>query len=926
MKLKTGILFFFLFNVFSCFAQEEYLSDRGWYLEYNSVSEAGRKKAQIDRNFNHGPLVLWGIPYENGLGMHANGKIVFSLHGEYEWFLATIGIDDAAGEQGSAVFKVLGDGNQLYESPLMTGGSGIEDIRLNIKKIDMLELRVDGGGDVENDLANWVNARILPAELSVNWQWLGEYQGFHQAVNRIYVEYPEQDVLLELCTPNIVRIRHSDKEKTHLKYPAKSVVRDQWEAVDYKLEDLPEHLIVTTDSLRLKISKNPFDIQFTDKEAGKLLASHLPGKSYGYSENMSTVRFQMDASGEQEAFYGGGLRFERFNLRGATIRNWATYVNRPRSTGEIEVTIPLILSTNGYGLFLDNSFESRFMFGSETPDIVEYKTYGGVMDYYFIGGSLKQIVEDYYRLTGHSNMPLKKSLGLNFRGRSTRKNAESGNRWDAQQFVAVADEFRKRSIPMDVIATEPGWSTDHGNLSWADEVFPKPEEWVQDLTSCGLLVNHWIYGHVSPADSALYENMKPFAGEEGYPDVFSEKGMDIYFEFLKNHHFDAGISGFKEDSHANRIRKGMKFPGGTVGEELHNSYWFYWLREIYQRYRAEYGKRYYSQMATGYAGMQRFAPAIYADYLQNLDKVSQAMSSTGWFGLFYSPEIQGYYIPDDAHYMRMTQIAAFSPIMIHNEWMGGELPWTKPKPVYQNYLKYVRLHYRLIPYLYSYIWQQHRNGESAIRSLPLEFQEDKETHNIGTQYMYGRSLMVVPVWDKKSNFTKRDIYFPKGQKWYDYETGEVFEGGTWLNDKSFPLNKLPLYVRGGAIIPTMEVPDYIGQKPLTEITLDIYPEGTSRFILYEDDGETFMYERENYSLTNIHCERQEMQTTISISAREGDYSGMPENRIYQVRIHGVIPGNVNVDGNNKDYQLDHNVIFFKVEERDEGNLIIVEHK
>src|SRR5690606_27794023 len=112
---------------------------------------------------------------------------------------------------------------------------------------------------------------------------------------------------------------------------------------------------------------------------------------------------------KKEFFYSGGIRFEHFNLRGVTIRNWATYVNRPRNTGEIEVTIPLTVSTNGYAILLNNSYESRFMFGSKDPKVVEYTTYGGDMDYYFIGGTFKQIVKDYYELAGYSNMPLLKS-------------------------------------------------------------------------------------------------------------------------------------------------------------------------------------------------------------------------------------------------------------------------------------------------------------------------------------------------------------------------------------------------------------------------------------------------------------------------------------------------------------------------------------
>ena len=178
----------------------------------------------------------------------------------------------------------------------------------------------------------------------------------------------------------------------------------------------------------------------------------------------------------------------------------------------------------------------------------------------------------------------------------------------------------------------------------------------------------------------------------------------------------------------------------------------------------------------------------------------------------YTPELQGWSGPKSYNALHSV---AFTPYMVQNEWIHGQLPWSTDQNSFNVYLKYTRLHYSLIPYIYSHLWEQHNTGIGPIRPLALEYQDDPETYSISNQYFYGKDLMV--------SFDHSNIYLPKG-KWIYYWDGRHLTEGMELTDFGAPNDELPVFIRAGAIIPMMPDMNFVGEKPVDPLIVDVYPE------------------------------------------------------------------------------------------------------
>jgi alpha-glucosidase (family GH31 glycosyl hydrolase) len=251
----------------------------------------------------------------------------------------------------------------------------------------------------------------------------------------------------------------------------------------------------------------------------------------------------------------------------------------------------------------------------------------------------------------------------------------------------------------------------------------------------------------------------------------------------------------------------------------------------------------------------------------------------------YTPELQDW---SGAKSYTALQAIAFTPYMVQNEWIYGKLPWGSDADSYNVFLRYVKLHYRLIPCIYSQMWEQHTTGIGPIRPLPLEFQDDEQTYSISNQYCYGRYLMV--------SFDHSSIYLPQG-KWTYYWDGRTFEGGRTLTNFRAPADELPVFVRAGAIIPMMPDMKYVGEKPIDPLMVDVYPEGTSTFTLYEDDGISYDYEKGEYCTTEYQAVQRAGSVTLDIGTRKAPGAYVPPQRHYLFRVHtGSDPGKVYLDG------------------------------
>jgi alpha-glucosidase (family GH31 glycosyl hydrolase) len=299
--------------------------------------------------------------------------------------------------------------------------------------------------------------------------------------------------------------------------------------------------------------------------------------------------------------------------------------------------------------------------------------------------------------------------------------------------------------------------------------------------------------------------------------------------------------------------------------------------------------------------MQRFGATTWSGDINNDFATLEAQVplglNTGLSGVpYWGTDVGGFFhpIPETPElYARWFQLGAFSPIFRSHGWVWREhVPWAHGPEVEAICRRYAELRYRLLPYTYTLAWQAHTLGLPLMRPLVLNYPDDPRVWNLGHEFLWGDDLLVAPV--TREGATSWPVYLPAG-RWHDFWTGARYEGPGGVTLPA-PLDRLPLLVRGGAIVPMGPVMQYTGERPVDEVTLIVYPDGTSRFELYEDDGRSNGYLRGHRALTPIECAAGPAQVTVRIGELTGDRSVVPPGRRYVLRLRVEQPVGVTVDG------------------------------
>ena len=294
----------------------------------------------------------------------------------------------------------------------------------------------------------------------------------------------------------------------------------------------------------------------------------------------------------------------------------------------------------------------------------------------------------------------------------------------------------------------------------------------------------------------------------------------------------------------------------------------------------------------GWAGTQKYSTVWTGDQSGNWEYIRFHIPTVIGSGLSAqncaTGDVDGIFGGSDSTYVRDLQWKCFTPVfMAMSGWAKKDRqPYVNGEPYTSINRKYLDLKMRLTPYMYTYCHQAYETGVPTTRAMVLEFPKDPVTWGKATQYQFmnGEWLLVAPVY--KSEAKRDSIYLPKGT-WYDYWNGKALTGGKWLNNYPAPLDKLPLFVKGGAIIPMYPQMNYDGEKKTDSLTLNIYPEGRSSFQLYEDDGQTRDYKNGAYAETLISVSKAK-DIEIAIDAVKGFFKGQVMNRVYVLQVHSQI--------------------------------------
>ena len=747
--------------------------------------------------------------------------------------------------------------------------------------------------------------------------------------NTLTIETSQNNLKIEFCTPSILRIRSSKTKDFRANEPY-MVTRYNWDQVDFKKEENSAKISYTTSKIKLEIQKSPFKLSIFDLQGNLLSEDAVNQKSS--SETITKTSKKLQAN---EHFFGFGERMDFLDRRGKSVHlEVGRGIGKPHIIGAYNVLeanyspVPFFMSTKGYGIFYHTSYPSDWDMGKTDPEIYSFSSEDPEVDYYFIyGPDLPKILDHYTSITGKSPMLPKFAMGLHV-------GTYSGGTWgheeetSANYPVSLVEKFREFQIPVDVLHLDSTWRMFGENggsgattFEWR-ETFTNTEQMFDSLYALNL---NAVGLHVRPRfDNGKKLRLLDEAREAGYVypepnnsgefvNFFDEDAVNWWWENGAMRVAEQGAMFFKTDEGSAFGRKANESDKtGPQGEEiksLHNIFPVAYAKAPFTKYQEYNGIRGMNHTREGYAGIQRY-PFIWAgdwpSEWQYFEPVIKAGLNIGMSGVgYWSHNMGGFeHVADPELYIRWCQFGFFSPIahLFGMEHPNYKEPWNYGEEAQKIFKQYDDFRYSLIPYIYSTAYQNHKNGMPLMRALVLDYQDDPNVYEITDQYLFGDSMMICPITTKGAQ--TRVVYLPEGE-WTNYWTGETFKGKQYLNVLC-PIEEMPIFIKSGAIIPSQEVQQFVGEKEIETITLDVYPGVDSKFYLYDDDGKSLDYQNGSFSLTKIELESNPNSTKISINIPKGNYK--IENRNYLVKVHGSF-SKTNVQAENSS---EENITSFKI--------------
>lgn len=605
----------------------------------------------------------------------------------------------------------------------------------------------------------------------------------------------------------------------------------------------------------------------------------------------------------KEQLYGFGLNFQTVHQRGKILNLHVDHYGG-RDNGRTHAPVPFYISSQGYGVLINSARYLTVYAGSgarkDSPNAPVAKDRNmdktwtsapysdavsilvpapGAEIYLFAGPTPMDVIRRYNLFCGGGTLPPRWGLGFTQRTKKL---------YTADDVKKEADEFEQRGFPLDFIGLEPGWQSKAYpcTFEWDATRYPDPAGFVKEMADKGVRINLWTNPYVSP-ESKIYKEMYPVSGSHTVwcgivPDLAGGKARKIWMDKLEQEHVNIGVSGYKIDEVDGYDRyvwpDVATFPSGIAAEQMRQTYGLWVQRTTAELYKKR-NQRTFGLVRASNAGAASFPYVIYNDYYSHQDFIT-ALINSGFSGVLWTPEVRSSKSSED--WLRRFQSVVFSPMAMINAWASGTKPWTFPE-VEKQIKEYAMLRMQMMPYWYSEFARYHFDGIPPFRAMNLEpgfnpelggaaklsdaHLEDNPyleavSKEIKDQYMAGEYLLVAPMFTGQK---ERTVVLPKGD-WYDFYTGRYVGNGEKITVTP-GLDRIPVYVKDGAVLPFME-PRLHAPKAGEKVNLEIrhYGKADGAYRLYDDDGETFDYEKGAYSWRDIKVTRDKkgkLKGTIS---------------------------------------------------------------
>jgi alpha-glucosidase (family GH31 glycosyl hydrolase) len=591
---------------------------------------------------------------------------------------------------------------------------------------------------------------------------------------------------------------------------------------------------VSIGKFRIAISWNPLSIIVNDERGEEV--QHFAWDQESAALSFSTGTGPLLGLGE------GGPQFDR---RGSTDAMRSGQGGYKLATHGGRVPVPWIISTSGWAIFFHQPYGTFDFTGPQSKFLPLNRAAALPLDLFLVASAEPgTIMAEYARLTGLPEMPPRWSFGYQQSHRTLASREE---------IIQEAKTFRDKRLPCDALIylgtgfCPSGWNAENGSFVWNARVFPDPKEMLDELHKQHFrAVMHLVI---------LSDKLRGTVHDPCDLSRFDESEASCYWDTHRKD-FAMGIDGWWPDE-----GDPLDIPSRLVRNRM------YWEGPQIDRTN----ERPYALHRNGYAGMQRYASFLWSgDVYSTWETLRTHIPiglNTGLSGIPYWGTDIGGFVPTPEFtselYIRWFQFGSFCPLFrCHGRAWKLRLPWGwntgDPGPIeIRNYQgaaipdssqlhdtrvepicrKYLELRYRMLPYLYSTVRECSKTGMPIMRALWLNFPNDPKCVECADQYLWGKNILVAPVVEKGA--TARRVYLPPGH-WYDFWTGERMEGGREL-ERPVDLETMPLYVRGGSILPFGPVKQFVDEKVDDPLTISIYPGADSSFLLYEDDGISFNY-------------------------------------------------------------------------------------
>lgn len=680
--------------------------------------------------------------------------------------------------------------------------------------------------------------------------------------------------------------------------------------------------LVYSNRLTVKLGRNEISYKFSSPQTNVMMLGYFD------SGNYKGFRFRLATD---EKIFGTGERSVPMNRRGYRLNLYNNpWYGYGLNADNLNYSVPFIISSKGYGIFFDNPSRGYLDIGKSDSSVLSYGASSGELSYYVIHGkNMDEILSKYHSLVGTQPIPARWVFG-NLMSRFGYRSEK--------QLLEITRKMKAAEIPVEAVILDLFWFGDSikntmGNLDWTNKkAWPDPAKMIAGLKNEGiktiLITEPYVLNttpnyepskkfHAVDSSGAPFVLKQFYFGYGGLLDIFRNDAQDWFWQKYKAQ-VKKGVASWwgdlgEPENHPAGVFHNLRdlgFKRLFKADEVHNIYGHYWDKMLFDRYASEYPDvRLFNLNRSGYAGSPRYGVFPWSgDVSRSWDGLKAQlplMLGMSMSGVPYIHADAGGFAGGEGDaelYTRWLQFAAFTPVFRPHGTAFGDLePGVKDIPseaaLYDDPYKSIvrnaiQLRYSLTPYNYTLAYQQEKNGKPLVRPLFYYSQSDTNLYNTHDQFMWGEDIMIAPVLEKGAS--SRRLYLPEG-KWYDYHEQQEYEGRKWI-DMKVGLDKIPLFVKEGSIIPTVELPagSNLSSYNSHALTFTFFPSRRkSSYTLYDDDGNTNRALKLNkYELLKITSSysKSSSEIIIEITSNGGSFKGKSVSRWLNLEV--LLPGNV----------------------------------